>query len=663
MALATLTIDVVAKVADLERDMGKMARDAERSAKRIQGAFKAAGIALSSLGVGAGIAAIVRASAEQERVVAELESRIKSTGGVAGYSSQQLQDMASALQQVTRFGDDAIIPMQSLLLTFTNIRGPVFEQASEAILNLATTMGTDLKSAALQVGKALNDPVKGVSALAEAGIQFTDSQRDTIKALVETGDVAAAQGIILKELETQFGGAARAARDTFAGALTAVQNAAGDLLEGDGGNLVEAKAALEELAQVLQDPATKEAAAALVAALARLVGVAAEGATEFANLGQQIGAWAAAATGNLSPLDELELKIKDVDRALENSLLGKPVQYLFTSEEELTKLKAKLEAERDALLALLRGESGGGNVSADEFDRLDRQYQGEARQVALDWNVNTDSAQISEDDFQKLDQQLQEQAKAQAVEQAALNTELERQAQHWRDLVNPVNEYQRQLEELERLKNAGKIDDDAYAEAIFNVMEKMDALGEKSEDTFGQMNEYARAAAEGMQSAFADFFFDAMEGNLSDLGDAFTNIIKRMVAEMLAAQAAMALFGDYAKTGQMGGLVGAVMSYGGGKASGGPVSAGSFYEVNERGPELLTVGGRDYLMMGANNGKVTPASMGGGVTQHITIDARGAAPGTEERIHQAMGEATRQAYAAVLHDLQTNGPIRQSMGR
>jgi hypothetical protein len=117
-----------------------------------------------------------------------------------------------------------------MLLTFTRISGDTFPKATEAVLNVAQAMGTDLKSAAIQVGKALNDPILGVSALARSGIQFTEAQREMIKQMVETNRLAEAQRIILAELETQFGGSAKAARDTFGGALQALQNDIGNAL-------------------------------------------------------------------------------------------------------------------------------------------------------------------------------------------------------------------------------------------------------------------------------------------------------------------------------------------------------------------------------------------------------------------------------------------------
>ena len=200
--------------------------------KKSTGAFKQMAKTLGPLiTIGFGVAAIKAAAdaySKQENAIAQLEQRLKSTNNAVGISSQKLQEMASSLQKVTTFGDETIIEMQSLLLTFTKIGGDTFPQATEAILNMSTAMDQDLKTSAIQVGKALNDPVAGIAAMSRSGIQFTDTQKDMIKSLTETGDLLGAQTIILSELETQFGGAARAAKDTFGGAMQSLANTFGD---------------------------------------------------------------------------------------------------------------------------------------------------------------------------------------------------------------------------------------------------------------------------------------------------------------------------------------------------------------------------------------------------------------------------------------------------
>lgn len=182
------------------------------------------------------VAIPVRLAIEQERVEAQLTQVIKSTGGAAGLAAVKLREMAAAMQQLTTFGDETIIGAQNLLLTFTNIGGSggIFERSTQAVLDVATAMGMDLKGAALQVGKALNDPATGLSMLTRVGITFSETQKDLIKDLQKMGDTAGAQTVILDELERQFGGSAAAAKDTFGGALVSLNNDFGDLLENVG---------------------------------------------------------------------------------------------------------------------------------------------------------------------------------------------------------------------------------------------------------------------------------------------------------------------------------------------------------------------------------------------------------------------------------------------
>lgn len=244
MAKDKVVIDIVAKD-DTKKGVDKATKSFSNMAKTL-GPLITAGFGIAV------VKAVTDAFVRQEDAIAQLDARLKSTGNTVGFTSQQLQNMASSLQGVTKFGDEAIIEMQSLLLTFTKIGGETFPQATEAILNVSTAMGQDLQSAAIQVGKALNDPVKGVTALQRSGIQFTDSQKDMIKTLVESGDVIGAQTIILKELETQFGGAARAAKETLGGALQSAENDMGDLAESVGSILAPK---LKELANLASDVA------------------------------------------------------------------------------------------------------------------------------------------------------------------------------------------------------------------------------------------------------------------------------------------------------------------------------------------------------------------------------------------------------------------------
>lgn len=173
----------------------------------------------------------VKAFSESQDLIAQTEAVIKSTGGAAKVTADQVTELATALQKQTKFSDEDIRSAENLLLTFTNIGTKIFPQTTEAVLDMSTALGQDLKSSAIQLGKALQDPVLGVTALRRVGVNFSDSQREVIKNLIESGQSLKAQQLILKEIRTEFGGSAKAAGDTFSGALQKLKNSLNDVQE------------------------------------------------------------------------------------------------------------------------------------------------------------------------------------------------------------------------------------------------------------------------------------------------------------------------------------------------------------------------------------------------------------------------------------------------
>lgn len=166
---------------------------------------------------------------------AQLKTAIQSTGGAAGRSLEELKKQAEELQDVTLFGDDATEGAQALLLTFKNVKTEVFDQAIPLAQDLSTAFGQDLNASAIQLGKALDNPIQGVTALRRVGVSFSEDQQKMIKSLVETGRTADAQKLILKELESQVGGSARAAAEAGLGPFQQLQNRLGEIQESVGG--------------------------------------------------------------------------------------------------------------------------------------------------------------------------------------------------------------------------------------------------------------------------------------------------------------------------------------------------------------------------------------------------------------------------------------------
>lgn len=195
-----------------QRLMARTQRQFQQMGQRIAGV----GVGLS-VGITAPFAALMRtaipAAIESRDALAQVESALNSMGPAAGRTTAQLQAAASALQQMSLFDDDDILrKVTANLLTFGRVTGQVFDRAQVSIVNIAARLGTDLQSATLMVGRALNDPIRGMNALRRSGIQFTEEQQNMIRAMVEANNIAGAQAVMLGELERQFGGAAEAAR-------------------------------------------------------------------------------------------------------------------------------------------------------------------------------------------------------------------------------------------------------------------------------------------------------------------------------------------------------------------------------------------------------------------------------------------------------------------
>lgn len=183
--------------------------------------------ALGGLAVSGFFAAGIQGIQNAEKRTAQLEARLKSTGGAAGISASEIKGLAGSLSTLTGISGAAITEAETLLLTFKSISnsGPekTFERATRAALDLSTAFGSDLKGATVMIGKALEDPISGVSALRRVGVQLTEQQTEMIRTMVETGDVAGAQGVILDELASQVGGAAEAYGTTLSAQMDRVK--------------------------------------------------------------------------------------------------------------------------------------------------------------------------------------------------------------------------------------------------------------------------------------------------------------------------------------------------------------------------------------------------------------------------------------------------------
>ncbi len=232
MATRKLEIQILGDASQLSREFGR----ASKASSGFGGALGKLG-KVAAVGVGAafaGLAATLKVGfdelAEGQKVSAQTGAALKSTGGAANVTAKEIEGLAGSLSRMSGVDDEAIQSGENLLLTFTNIRNEVgkgndiFNQATTSILDMSVALGQDMKSSAIQLGKALNDPIKGVTALQRVGVSFTAAQKEQIKSLVESGNAMGAQKLILAELTKEFGGSAKAAGETLPGQLSKLKN-------------------------------------------------------------------------------------------------------------------------------------------------------------------------------------------------------------------------------------------------------------------------------------------------------------------------------------------------------------------------------------------------------------------------------------------------------
>jgi hypothetical protein len=181
-------------------------------------------------------------SAKQElSIIAQTNGVLASTKGIAGQTAESIQALADSMTDLVGVDDDVSRSVENMLLTFTNIRGEAFERGTEAVLNMAAAYNNGLvptleqtQAFSIQVGKALNDPILGITALHRVGVAFTEQQKLLIAKYMEHGQMAKAQKVILDELATEFGRAGAAAGNTFGGQLGKLSKAWDDIKENIG---------------------------------------------------------------------------------------------------------------------------------------------------------------------------------------------------------------------------------------------------------------------------------------------------------------------------------------------------------------------------------------------------------------------------------------------
>lgn len=509
-SLGTLTLDLVVKMAGFVDGMDKAERITAKRAKEMQAHMKAFTVAM---GVGlehafeGGIELlgdVVKATIEAEKSQAQLAQAFKTSGGASGQSLKSLRSIAEELQKITGVDDDAIASVETLLLQFRHISGDTFPQATKAVLDFSARMGVDLPTAAVAVGKALENPVNGLKALKAAGVDLSDSQQKTIQKLVETGHAAEAQKIVLDELTKSVGGAAEAARNTLGGALAALKVSTENLLEGDttGGGMKGLVDSVNGLNDTINDPSIKSGIQDLIQGMAHLAEFAVKGASAFGGLAEAINqAFTADEQKNydglLHRLYQIDSAIGDIKK--HGISMWEP---LGTSLKDLEAERAQVEKSLDQMRGVQSGHfdtgasatrgHGGANGPLNQIRvTAGDAAAGTGHTTASGHNAAADAARRQAEAEKDLHQQLEQLAKA----TDDINSILQDQA---REMGGP-------------LVDAGI----AYRDTMTKILESEDELRQHGELTAGA--EAAIAQARDQATASYQKQIDAIQSTKSPL--------------------------------------------------------------------------------------------------------------------------------------------------
>lgn len=669
MAAGSIVIDLLMKTGSFETDTKRAEKRLAELRKEAAASAKVIGAMAVTVGAVAFTSFIANTIAAQNEQ-AQLAAVLRSTGEAAGWSAAQLNEMALSMSRASTFSAGEITKAQTRLLSYTGIVGEQIPRAMQAVIDMAARMGMSLEQSAETIGRSLDIPSQGLTALTRQGFRFTEEQKELVKQLEETGRVAEAQAIVLSALESSYGGAALAARNTFGGSMQALKNEINNLMTGDDGSLDGMHNAIEGIINVLQGSETKAAFAGFTSLLGNMATMGASAAivlsTAFNFVGKTIGAFVAAnvaiLSGEFSQAFEI-LKARAQDTAAEFTSLKKSIETLWTTRAPSGDGAAGAGA---AIAAPLVQAAKQAKVAQASFSEAAREMA-MAQRALLEEGISLTQSlrtplEILNDEYARLEKLVN----AGAISQETLERALTRAQSAYDETLESTKKYREEQErlnsllaatptaQLEKLRDDMRLLGRAFEEGTISAEQFNEAanaaLGrtaESAEAVTDQMTEFAKAAAQNMQSAFADFLFDPFKDGTDGMLRNFVSVLHRMASEMLASK----VFEMLGALGGNGGALGFFGSFfGGARASGGPVVAGKTYLVGERGPELFTP---------STSGTIIPNHFtgGGNVSVTVNVDATGGDVSSNADFGKRLGTAIKQVVKQELLNERRHGGV------
>ncbi len=652
---------------DLGMDSAQFGRDAKKAQGTLAGlgkSFASVGTmlagALSTAAIGAAVQNAVAAYAEFDRAQRTMQATLEATGFAAGRTREQLENLARDVGFESLASTEGVRNAIAQLLTFKSVQGDTFDRTIRAAQDLAAVGFGTLESSTVQLGKALEDPINGLTALRRVGVSFTADQRELIRGFVEMGRVADAQRVILEAVEGQVGGAGNAAGGGLAGAFDGLS---------------------EEIAQT-----TRRAGAAIA---------------EFTRLGEVVaGVTAILRSDNLradgglrGTQEEIRLTTQALGelRAQYDRLTRGRVSPSGAALEEVRRLEAAIATQearlrgmrqaenayrvQDAhaeIIVARRAEAAAAQEQAqrigDVMGALNEEIAAASRSAAenmarariTEAGVALDSAEAQAIRAKVFELDRLTASTGAAASQASRVQEEMRAAGEavFESTRTPLEALNAEMTRLGELVQAGAINQDTYSRAV-----------KQAQDAFSEAQLAGNDFAQTLEGSINSAFDSILQGTF-DLGKtlrAFANDVARMFFRRGVSALMDGIFGS------VGGKAGAPLnlaSFITPRAMGGPIAAGSPYLVGERGPELIvpraagTVIPNHDLMGAAGGGNVQVNIINNAKTDVRTRERQTAGGKTLDVIVDEMvadkigtpGSASRRA-------LQANGGLSPQLAR
>ena len=477
----------------MQQSLTGIQADVSKTSLALQGATAAVGgfvkgLALTA-GAGLGIAGIVgiatraaREFAEAEQAQVKFASVLKATGSTAGITAAEVSKLADAMEATGTVTAEAVTGAAAELATFKSVSGDTFTTALKLAQDLSVVFGQSLSSSAVQLGKALQDPVEGISALKRVGVSFSDTQLALIKGFIDTGEAAKAQQLILRELASQVGGATNAQANTLTGSFNAANAALGNFLEtlfAVSGQAETTKGALQGIIGILN----QGSAALREGGVSQLL---------FGNL--------AAPGSQDDQLSAAQKKLADIQKQIEvqksrgqTTVIGLLQRDAAAATEEIDRLVSGFERLEHASANALRSTGGGAstverslfqpagtieeeravNLTKRAFELADRSAKEQTRivgaaatdRIEIAAQTNEQLARLDEErlaDFQtSLASEIEAETKARGVRgqiaQAAVQTQNSLRLQAERESLDALTGYEEEQAELQiRTRRTGQ---------------------------------------------------------------------------------------------------------------------------------------------------------------------------------------------------------------